>query len=188
LKEKKDMKYRVTFFALLFAITLFLPGCGADTQTANTQGASPQQSTPTPSPSPTPLPKPKTAEELLKALITQHMPIGESFTYTEENDVNHLLGRPGQYTGKVNFKDTRITDSTNNGANISVRDGGSIETFANASDATKRFKYIQGLSQSGTAMFAEYEYLEGTAILRISSVLTPKQAKSYDDALKVVQS
>jgi hypothetical protein len=181
------MKYKL-FFMLVIVLTLLLSACGGVSQTTSTSSsASSQQSTPIPtSPTPTPTLVPKTAGLLLQGLKSQHMPIGESFTYTADNDVNKLLGRPGQYIGKVNFKDTRITDATNTGAAISVRDGGSIETFTNDDLAAKRFKYIQAISQSGAALFAEYEYLEGSTILRISSELTPTQAKAYESALKTV--
>lgn len=179
------MKYKLFFTFAVFLI-LVLSACGEVARTKSVpDNTSSRQSVPTPI-LPTPTLTPKTAEMLLQGLKLQHMPIGESFTYTADNDVNKLLGRPGQYIGKVNFKDTRITDTTNIGAAISVRDGGSIETFATNDLAAKRLKYIQAISQSGAALFAEYEYLEGTTILRISSELAPTQAKVYESALKAI--
>lgn len=167
-------------YALLFSAFIFLlVGCGsAPTSTQATQVTPTATSTP----SPTPTPTPKTADQLVQALKSAGLPIGESFTYTADNDLNHLLGRPGQYIGKTNWIDTRMT-TTNTGADIAVRDGGSVETFATLADATARFTYIQGISKS-SPLFAEYEYQEGTAILRISSTLTPDQAQAYDDAFK----
>jgi hypothetical protein len=125
----------------------------------------------------------QSAEQILQGLKAHGLPIGAYFVYTAENDVNHLLGRPGQYTSKVNFKDTNIA-STNQGADITVSNGGSVEGFANVKDAQGRFAYIQSLSTSGNALFAEYEYLDGVVILRVSAQLTPTQAKAYEAALK----
>jgi len=126
-----------------------------------------------------------TAEQIMNAIKAKGLPIGETFTYNDTNDLNHLLGRPGQYTSKSVWKDTRVhAQDSNTGANIAVSDGGSIEVCANATDAQKRFKYIQAISTSGPAMFAEYEYISGPAILRVSSQLTPTQAKEYEDAFK----
>jgi hypothetical protein len=121
----------------------------------------------------------------VQALKAKGLPIGEVFSYTAENDLNHLLGRPGQYIGKTEFKDTRIA-STSQGAAIAVSDGGSVEVFATVADAQHRFAYLQAISTSGNALFAEYEYLDGQAILRVSSQLTPTEAKAYEAAFKTV--
>ncbi len=135
-------------------------------------------------PTATPAHMGQSADQILQGLMPHGLPIGESFTYTADKDVNKLLGRPGQYVGKLNFKDTRIT-STERGIGISVRDGGSIEIFATVADAQNRFTYIQAISKS-SPLFAEYEYLDGLVILRISSQLTPVQAKAYEAALKAL--
>ena len=127
----------------------------------------------------------RTADQILQGLKSHGLPIGVSFTYNAANDLNHDLGRPFQYIGKVNFKDTRIS-STEQGAAISVSDGGSIEVFANESDTMHRFSYLQALSKSGSPFFVEYEYLDGVVILRISSQLTPDQAAKYQAALKAL--
>ena len=162
----------------LMAVLLTLAACGSSS--ANTAKTVP---------SATPTPKiahaGQTADQLLSGLKTKGLPIGVSVTYTAENDENKLLGRPHQYIGKVNFKDTRIPDSGNQGVDISVGDGGSIEVFADQTDAQKRFQYIQAISSS-SSLFAEYEYLDGMAILRISRELTPDEAKAYETAFKAL--
>nr|BBH87841.1 hypothetical protein KTC_25920 [Thermosporothrix sp. COM3] len=180
----KIKKVTILLFALL--LCCLLAACGETSSPAQSSPtAQPTTAAPTPTPSPTPA-KPKTADEILKALKAQGLKIGESFTYTEENDPNKLLGRPGQYTSKVNFKDTSLEATTNSGAEISIDEGGSIEVFENEQTAQKRFQYLQALSQSGSALFAEYEYIHGSVILRVSKTFTPTQAKAYDEALKKV--
>lgn len=167
---------------ILYALVLLtlLSACGAQSTPA---ASIPTKAAPTATPTPTP----KTATDLITALKAKGLPIGEIFTVTADNDVNKLLGRPGQYTSKVMFKDTsvKIAYINHTGAAINVSDGGSIEVCDTITDAQNRFKYIQAISKS-SSMFAEYEYLNGTAILRVSSQLTPAQAKVYETAFKQI--
>lgn len=101
---------------------------------------------------------------------------------TAENDGNHLLGRPGQYTSKIDFTDSRIKASdveyTKKG---DVDRGGSIEVFADPTDAAARAKYIQAVTKSMPAL-AEYDYVQGTVLVRVSHYLTPTQAAEYKTA------
>jgi len=169
----------ICFVAVLSACT-----GSASTPSSSTPTVIAQTTIPTATPTPTPAHMGQSADQILQGLKAHGLSISESFTYTADNDVNKLLGRPGQYVGKLNFKDTRIT-STERGIGISVRDGGSIEIFATITDAQNRFTYIQAISKS-SPLFAEYEYLDGLVILRISSQLTPVQAKAYEAALKAL--
>jgi len=173
------MKRTIIVLALLALASLF-SACGSTA--GNTGVAATSAPTVQPTPTFTSSPQPKTADQILQFLKTQKLPIGASIVYTVDNDVNHLLGRPGQYTGKANFIDTRLT-TTDTGVAISVSDGGSTETFDNMTDANARFAYIQQISKS-SPLFAEYEYQGGLAVLRISSTLTPTQAQAYSNAFK----
>ena len=172
------------FLTMALIPILTLAACG----NASTSGTSPTATqAPTSAPTATPTPQVayagKSAIQIVQELKAKGLPIGEMFAYTAETDLNHLLGRPGQYTGKAEFKDTRIT-SSEQGADISVSDGGSVEVFAMVEDAQRRFTYLQALSKSGSPLFAEYEYLDGVAILRVSNQLTPAEAKAYETAFK----
>jgi hypothetical protein len=115
-----------------------------------------------------------------RELKAEGLPIGRIVVYTRTSDPNHLLGRPSFYTSKVLFYDTRIRASERRGG-ISV--GGSVEVFGSKADAVSRYGF---LSVNSGPLFAEYHYLEGLVLLRISSVLTPAEAASYDAALKHV--
>jgi hypothetical protein len=127
---------------------------------------------------------PQSAEEVLQRLKDEGMPIGDSVTYTAENDPNELLGRPNQYTSKVNFKDSRLKPDTI-ARGFDVQNGGSIEFFENEDDAIARAEYLEGIGKAFSPM-AEYAYREGTVLLRLSHRLTPDQAAEYEDALKGV--
>lgn len=178
--------------ALIIAV-LFITSCGSSTTSASSPVTTPTAKiipTATATPPPTPTPGPahagQTALQILQSLKAHGLPIGDYVTFTADNDANHLMGRPGQYIGKVDFKDARIS-STDAGVNIVPPDGGSVEMFANTTDAKHRFAYIQAISTSGVAMFAEYEYLDGDAILRISPQLSPSQAAQYKAAFEALQ-
>lgn len=159
-------------------ILLLLTACGG--------AATSSASTPSATPKPSVKHSGQTAAQIVAALKAKGLPISDSFTYDENTDLNKLLGRPNQYTGKVNFRDSWTTYSDAKGADINVTDGGSVEVFASPTDAAKRFDYVQAISSSG-GLFAEYDYYDnGVALLRVSHELTPAQAKAYQDAFQAL--
>lgn len=124
---------------------------------------------------------PPDANAVVDKLSAAGLPVSDRMTYDASNDVNKILGRPGQYVGKTSFRDTRLTVES---ADFSMDDGGTLETFATAADAKRRFDYVDGISQS--PLFAEYHWLRGTTLLRVSHRLTPDQAKEYEAAFMKV--
>ena len=56
--------------------------------------------------------------------------LGKVVIYTEDTDPNKLLGRQGQYTGKLNFNDTRYQ--------MEPEDFGTIEIFKTKETVPKR--------------------------------------------------
>jgi hypothetical protein len=98
-------------------------------------------------------------------------------------DLNHLLGRQNGYTSKVAWQDPRAiaacADSSSSDPG-GIEYGGGIEVFATVAGAEARYAELKGL----TAPFGDgYDYLAGTAVLRLSQYLTPAQAAAYDKAL-----
>lgn len=132
-------------------------------------------------PSPPVSPGLATAGALVAKLKAAGLPIGVVVVYTEATDTNHLLGRPHGYVSKANFSDTRVTATPS--ADPGADEGGSIEVFATAADLQARKAYLDKLAQ-GASIFAEYDYAEGPALLRLAATLTPSQAMAYDAALK----
>lgn len=124
--------------------------------------------------------KPLTASTIFAKLSVKSATL--SGTVTAADDPNHLLGRPNQYTSKVTFTDLRIkaadVSGTEKGA---VERGGAIEVFADPADAKARAKYIQAVTKSMPAL-SEYDYVHGTALVRVSHYLTPDQATVYKEA------
>lgn len=126
--------------------------------------------------------KPLNATTALAA-ITASVPSAKlTSTVTAANDGNHLLGRPGQYTSRVTFADSRIAKSDTDGFHKGDTElGGSVEVCANEADAAARAKYIQAVTRSIPAL-AEYDFVRGTVVVRVSHFLTPAQAADYKAA------
>ncbi|MEV7179375.1 hypothetical protein [Kitasatospora sp. NPDC093679] len=129
---------------------------------------------------------PKDATAALAALTAAVGSAKQGQVVTEVNDPNHLMGRPGQYTSKVTFTDSRIQTSDVDGLDpTDVERGGAVEVFATPEDAKKRADYIQAIVKSLPAML-EYDYVHGSAVVRVSKFLTPSQAGEYDKAAAVL--
>jgi hypothetical protein len=80
--------------------------------------------------------------------------------YNVQTDPSGLLGRPGEYTSKVNW-----------GPNLD----NSIEVFPDVADAQARLDYLKAFKPP----FGDgYDHLSGNALLRLSTDLTPSQASS----------
>jgi hypothetical protein len=57
------------------------------------------------------------------------------------------------------------------------------QVFDDEDAAQARYEYLGALGKS-SGLFAEYVYLDGLTLLRVSSDLTPDQAAEYEEALK----
>jgi hypothetical protein len=126
--------------------------------------------------------RPPTARQLVLGLRSAGLPVGKMRVYTAATDGNHLLGRPGAYTGKVSFRDTRIHDG---GGGYAVSSGGSLEIYASSADATRRAAYVSAIfSSSSPAVPTEHDVVRGRVFLRLSHVLTPAQVRAYVAALR----
>jgi hypothetical protein len=74
----------------------------------------------------------------------------QTAVYTDDNDPNHLLGRPNQYVSEVEVRDTRINTPDVTGVpHGSLQYGGSIEVFASSTDAAQRAAALQA-NMNGT--------------------------------------
>lgn len=91
-------------------------------------------------------------------------------TYNEKTDPNELLGRPGQYIGKMNWP--------------MAGDEATIEAFANAEDAKRRATYLETIGKSAP-MFLTYIVVHPTKhlVLRLPKALQPAHAKKWEALL-----
>ncbi|TKA11389.1 hypothetical protein [Actinacidiphila oryziradicis] len=125
---------------------------------------------------------PLDASAALKAISTTVTTARLTGVVTAENDGNHLLGRPNQYTSKVTFADSRISKAdTAYFKKGDVELGGGVEVFTSQADAEARAKYIQAVTKSIPAL-VEYDYVHGATVVRVSQLLTPTQAGEYKTA------
>jgi hypothetical protein len=124
------------------------------------------------------------ADNIALKLKGQGLPVRQVKVYSEADDPNKLLGRPGQYIGKANFRDSRADSDRARGLDVS--EGGSIEVFAFEGDARQRADYVEEIARSGGGLFAEYDYLRGKVLLRVAGNLTPTEAREYQAALKKI--
>lgn len=130
--------------------------------------------------------QPLSAAALAQSLSEHGQPVSGLIVYTTATDPNHLMGRQGGYTSKVAWTDTRAVKA---GAGVpasadekgGIQYGGGIEVFPTAAGAQARYQELKGF----TAPFGDgYDYLAGTAVLRLSQYLTPAQARQYESALR----
>jgi hypothetical protein len=109
------------------------------------------------------------AEEYGNKLKEAGLAIDNVEVSTAENDTNQLLGRPNQYTSKINF------------------DNGSIEVFANKSDAERRKEYIDSIGKK-MSIFAEYSYINDAGVLlRVNKKVIPNDAKKYETEFQKIK-
>jgi hypothetical protein len=142
-------------------------------------------------------------DEVVTFFKEKGLPIAETKKYTEEDDPNELLGRPGQYIGKVNFIDTNVVskkvedekkefgpDATSEEEikkgmlkDFEVDSGGSFEVFKTDTEAKKRFDYLSKITKELGGALTEYDYVQKNVLLRLSHSLTPQQAANYEKVL-----
>ena len=163
-------------------LLVVLSGCSSTPAAApaNAGGGS----SPSVSAKPSPVGAATNASAVIARLKAAKLPIGEATVYGAASDPNHLLGRPGGYTSKAAFTDTRINpNDARDTTPGSVDLGGSVEVFATSGDATAREQYIQAAEKAAPIVGTEYDYVSGPVLLRVSQVLTPQQAAQYKAAL-----
>lgn len=178
MKKQKIFKTMITILIFII-LTLLLVGCG-DTKNTSTQNVSNEENIEA---------KQLTAEEIINKIKEKNSNIGKVIVYTEETDLNKLLGRPGQYTSKVIFEDKRLEQENANNKYLTEEErneptGGTIEVFKNEKDMRKRKEYIEGFSTN--SMFLQYVYSKGNVLLRVEGDLTPTQAKEYENILNEI--
>jgi hypothetical protein len=100
-----------------------------------------------------------------------NLELTEQVNIKEDTDPNNLLGRPGQYVAKTNWK-------------INGKDA-TLEVFANVEDAKARKQYVDGIGKA-SPLFLQYSFLNESraALLRVPKQLTPAKAQEWDAMLQ----
>lgn len=118
-----------------------------------------------------------TATDYVQSFSNAGLPIENIIEHTESTDPNDLLGRPGGYTSKVNFADSRIEQY-----DITDPYGGTVEVFITKNDTEKRRDHLEAILNAMDIFGGQYIYVseDGLAILRLEYDITPSQAAEYE--------
>lgn len=146
---------------------LLLAGCGQPSPAASVGAA-------TPAPSVAVLPASGSArisgDQLAAALKSSGLPIRDAVVYTAETDPNKLLGRPSQYTVKINWTDARAAQAGQ----------ATVEAFSDSDSMQVRYTYLDTVTKSSPLLVQYMSRNDAIrAILRVPSQLTPDQAAAY---------
>lgn len=136
------------------AVALVLAGCSGDSEATSDKATA--------------------AAERIESAVES---ITETTEITEDNDPNDMIGRPNGYDAAVVIYDERAEC-----ADLGVDCGATVEEFASEGDAQQRSDYIQGLLDAAPLLGAEYHYLNGGLLLRVSGELPPSAADEYEAA------
>ena len=100
-------------------------------------------------------------------------------TLDENNDSNHLLGRPNGYVSAAVLFDsgTSVKDP-----DPGVANGATVEVFATPEAAKTRHDFLAAIGKASPVLVNEYDYLSGATLLRVSGALKPSVAKTYQAA------
>lgn len=96
---------------------------------------------------------------------------------TENNDPNNLIGRPNGYTSAAVLYEKSVTCSE-----LGASCGATLEVWASESQAKARAAYIQKSLTDMPVLGTEYDYIRGSALLRVSGEVKPSVARKYNAA------
>jgi hypothetical protein len=175
-------------FAIAVAALVMLTGCGGSKEEP-ADSPKPVQTTqattsaPATTPATTPAPTPTKPAVLNAGQLAQKMKASVSAksvkVWTEDNDPNKLLGRPGGYTSAATLIDKSLSPCSDPGVDC----GASIEVFATPEEANKRAEYLKSI-RTGGILGTEYHTVVGSTLLRVTGELTPKTNTKYAAAFK----
>lgn len=111
-------------------------------------------------------------EEARLILGRMNIDVSAAFLYDEKSDPNGKLGKAGSYYSKINFARQALAPNAAVSVNLGVGQGGSIELFATPADALARSADVQ--SKLVLLGSAEYHFVYGSALLRLSGDTTPE--------------
>ncbi len=124
-----------------------------------------------------------TAEAIVQGLIAQGIPIGDRIAYTPETDPNEMMGRPGGYTSKTNFLDTRLSPKRQD---FWVEDGGSVEVFSSVEDREQRERELRAAFEVNPLERPDVMFASGPVLIRVSARLLIPDSDAYGLALEQI--
>lgn len=100
--------------------------------------------------------------------------------YTRKSDPNKMLGRPGYYISKAECYDYSI-DQEDQVEPVGIN----VETFRNATQAKKRYKYLKKFQDPSLGAFGVNEYLilDKKVLFRFTYEYSNKEMKTFKKAI-----
>jgi hypothetical protein len=156
-------------------------GCGGDSTAAPTASVTQQQSAEL-TVAPTDGKEPLTAAAIIKELQLAKLGLTNGANQTEDNDPNHLLGRPNGYASRASAD---LPGGDKAGEKYSVDRGLVVEVFDSADLAQRRSDYIKGLQAESPILGTEWHYRtsDGAGLIRVSGNVKPSLAKKIEAAV-----
>jgi len=96
---------------------------------------------------------------------------------TENNDPNDKIGRPNGYTSAAVLYEKSVSCSE-----LGASCGATLEVWASESQTKARAAFIQKALTDMPALGTEYDYIRGSALLRVSGEVKPSVATKYNAA------
>lgn len=130
----------------------------------------PAQTAPSGSRAPTPGSRRLSVDQIVQSLTSSELPISAATPLTTTTDPNRLLGQPGQYSGKVVWRDTRAHDAEL-----------AIELFEGTEALENRRRLLDEVRRASTAL-AQHLYTSPLrlALVRVPRALSEDQARQYE--------
>ena len=120
--------------------------------------------------------------ELMAKIKSRFPTVKETKIYTEENDPNNNLGKPGFYTAGAAFWDERTNYTPMPDENWATDAGGSIEVYESEADSLKRAEYLKSFQGNGLLDPGRFEQV-GSVVVRASSNFSNSQQTEIIDFL-----
>jgi serine/threonine-protein kinase len=117
----------------------------------------------------------QSAAESVRAAIPE---VTGTIALTEDNDANHLIGRPNGYAAATVLVDSRA-QCLPDGPGVDC--GATIEQWPDAEAAQRRADYLQAIGRSLPTM-SEWTTVKGNLLLRVAGALKPSAAEAYKAA------
>jgi hypothetical protein len=119
-----------------------------------------------------------TAQSAAESIRTAIPEVTGTIALTEDNDANHLIGRPNGYVATTVLVDSRA-QCPSDGPGVDC--GATIEQWPDTEAAQRRADYLQAIGRSLPSM-SEWTTVKGNLLLRVAGALKPSAAEAYKAA------
>lgn len=120
-----------------------------------------------------PKPKQYNVKSILSSVKSKFRTVTDTKVYTEKNDPNGTLGKPGSYIQGGAFADSRVEDCDTTADDWATECGGSVEVYRDGEEAQARVEYLANF-QTGILSAGSSKQV-GSVVIRTSNDLQKSQ-------------